>query len=180
MGDRNDTADGEVLVDKLEPRQDVGAWGPSYRRGGVRMASSRSELLHGKVHLMARRMSNNRNWWLGGAALAVAGLGLVYLKTGLGREKDAALIPDALEEPIDRVVEALKEKFGKQWVDNSAEVLAAALGKTLPKSLRVLIDVVCAVEQEAKSKQMSSEMKRKRAVALAKERGLGATSVAAA
>jgi hypothetical protein len=93
----------------------------------------------------------------GGIALASAGaIGLYYLLTGAGKEKNSALIPDAIEDKLDRVVETLNRTFGKGW--GSYAVLA--LQATLPAPLVGLVHFVHVAEQQH---GLSGDQKRKHA-----------------
>ena len=113
------------------------------------------------------------------AGVAVAGLGalgafgLYYLIAGLGRENNAAFIPDVLEDRIDHVVDVLNARIGKGWVTWGAEELKAALRHALPGPLVTLIDVVYAVERKSEQVSMSCEGKRNCASATAVAWGLG-------
>ena len=113
------------------------------------------------------------------AGVAVVGLGalgvfgLYYLVAGLGRENNAALIPDVLEDRIDHVVDVLNAKVGKGWVTWGAEKLKAALRNSLPGPLVTLVDVVYAVEQKSRQVPMSCHAKRQCASATAVAWGLG-------
>ena len=108
-----------------------------------------------------------------GILLLGLGVGILYyLKNGLDRENNAALIPDSIEGRIDRVVGALNARFGKNWGAWSAEMLKLYLQNTLPQPLVKLVNVVSAVEQEAKWVHMASNIKRQRALTMANARGL--------
>lgn len=103
-----------------------------------------------------------------GILLLGLGVGLLYyLKTGLDRENNAALIPDSLENRIDRVVSALNVRFGKNWGNWSTEMLQYYLQTMLPRPLVALVNVVSAVEQEARHIHMTSHTKRQRAITIA-------------
>jgi len=120
---------------------------------------------------MGRRKSDGDK--LLGILLLGLGAGLLYyLKTGLDRENNAALIPDSLEGRIDRVVGALNARFGKNWGAWSAEMLKLYLQNTLPQPLVKLVNVVSAVEQETKWEYMASNTKRQRALTMATAQGL--------
>lgn len=102
------------------------------------------------------------------AGLTVVGaMGLYYLIAGFGRENNAALIPDAIEDRIDHVVEALNSAVGKGWVTWGADQLKSLLRKSLPAPLVSLIDVVYAVERESQRVPMSCSGKRECAKARA-------------
>lgn len=62
---------------------------------------------------------------LGGAAL------LVYLLGGRGKD-DSLLLPDSIEDRIDRVVAALNQRFGKRWVDVALDVLQHQVQLAMP------------------------------------------------
>src|SRR5262245_2991141 len=72
---------------------------------------------------------------LGACTVAAGAFWLYYLLAGPGRRKNAALIPDAIEDRIDAVVEALDARFGKNWVNLGLGALQAGLRKVLPGPL---------------------------------------------
>jgi hypothetical protein len=78
---------------------------------------------------MAKRGGGNQGLILLGAA--VAGVLLLYLKTGRG-ENNSPLIPDSIEDPIDRIVYALNQKFGRRWVNLGLDVLQAYIERAMP------------------------------------------------
>ncbi|MDI1444857.1 hypothetical protein [Polyangium sp. 6x1] len=79
-----------------------------------------------------------------GALASVAGAtGLYYLLAGAGKDKNAALIPDSIEDRLDMVVESLNETFGKSW----GRYAISALKKALPAPLVALVQFVHAAEQ---------------------------------
>ena len=119
---------------------------------------------------MSYRMSDGEKVAVG---VAVAGLtvvgamGLYYLTAGFGRENNAALIPDAIEDRIDHVVDVLNSKVGKRWVTWGAGQLKSFLRSYLPAPLVGLVDVVHAVEKESHRVPMSCSGKRECAKATA-------------
>jgi len=117
-------------------------------------------------------MSVESKFLIGSAVVGLGAVGLYYLTAGWGREKNAALMPDALEDRLDMVVEALNGHVGKDWVDRGAEGLKKALRTVLPGPLVALVDVVHAVETEATRQRMSGNTKQRRAQATAVEWGL--------
>lgn len=105
---------------------------------------------------MARRKTNHTGWILaGGAALAAL---LYYVKEGAGSAQDAALIPDSIEEKLDRVVDALNERFGKRWVDRGLAALERGLSSVLPTPLVALVSAVHQAEQWAKQQRNYGRM----------------------
>jgi hypothetical protein len=120
---------------------------------------------------MGKKMSDGEKL-LVGVGVGLGLIGLYYLTAGYDRENNAALIPDSLEARIDRVVGTLNTQVGKNWGNFGAEVLKAVLRKSLPGPLVALVDVVYAVELEAKRVRMTSFTKRQRAFQIATRRGL--------
>jgi hypothetical protein len=120
---------------------------------------------------MAKKMSDGDKLLVGlGVGLGL--IGLYYLTSGYDRENNAVLIPDSLEDRIDRVVDTLNTSIGKQWVYQGAEMLRFILRKSLPPQLVALVDVVYAVEHEALRVRMASDTKKRRAVVRAAALGL--------
>lgn len=101
------------------------------------------------------------------SAVAVAGLAaaLYYLKAGAG-EADAALIPNAIEDRIDRVVAALNQRFGKQWVDRRLGELQTAISASLPAPLLGLVNVVYQVERAGRTYRWNGQQKLCQAVGM--------------
>ncbi|HYX72552.1 MAG TPA: hypothetical protein VE732_07260 [Nitrososphaera sp.] len=120
---------------------------------------------------MGKKMSDGDKLILIGLG-AIGVIGLYYLTAGYDRENNAAFIPDALENRIDRVVDALNTKVGKNWVTWGAGQLKSYLRNALPPSLVALVDVAYVVEQEARRVGTAGHTKRQRAVSLATARGL--------
>ena len=81
-----------------------------------------------------------------GGVVVVGGLLLHYLTSGVG-EDDASLIPNAIEDRLDRVVGALNRRFGKQWVQYGIDTLRSGLASMLPQPMVQLVSVVQQVEQ---------------------------------
>jgi hypothetical protein len=99
---------------------------------------------------------------IGASSVAVLSIGaglLYYLRAGSGN-KDASLIPNAVEDRIDKVVEALNHKFGKRWVNRGVTTLQAGLSTVLPAPLVGLVEVVHRVEHLAEEKGWKSQDKR--------------------
>jgi hypothetical protein len=120
---------------------------------------------------MGKKKSDGEKLFFG--LLAGAGvIGLYYLTAGAGRENNAALIPDSIENRIDRLVATLNTQVGKDWGNRGVEALKVSLRRTLPPHLVTLVDVVYAVEQEARWLHTASNAKRLRAVTMANARGL--------
>jgi len=92
---------------------------------------------------MARRGSDGAAKIAGAVLLGVA---LVYLVTGRGRN-NSLYIPDALEDRIDRLVDALNGAFGQRWVDYGLDALQAHIERTMPQ-LAALTRVVYWAERQ--------------------------------
>lgn len=104
---------------------------------------------------------------IGGGALV-----LYYAQAGRGEENNAALIPDSLEDRIDRVVARLNGRFGQAWVDRSLNVLSFYLKSVLPSNAVTLVSVIHQVELRSRQVQMTSFQKQQAAVNQARHRGL--------
>ena len=104
---------------------------------------------------------------IGALLIALGAACLYYLKAGATEKDNAALIPDAVEDRVDALVAALNARVGKDWVKYGAEALKLSLRKALPAPMVALVDVVYAVEQEARRVSLSSAAKRQRAAAIA-------------
>lgn len=111
---------------------------------------------------MGKRTSDD-GWWKLLLLLLAAG-GLYYTQVGLGKENDAALIPNNLEGQIDRVVAELNKRFGKHWVDWGMDALRSHLQKVLPPQVVALVGVISAVELVSRRTQLTSYAKRQAAV----------------
>jgi hypothetical protein len=81
--------------------------------------------------------------------LVAVGIALYYDRAGRGEENDAALIPNTVEGKIDFLVGKLNERFTKQWVNQSFDVLRAYLERAYP-SIAALVGAVYWVEQMSK------------------------------
>ena len=102
-----------------------------------------------------------------GAVLIVLGAAcLYYLKAGATEKDNAALTPDAVEDRVDALVAALNARVGKDWVKYGAEALKLYLREALPAPMVGLVNVVYAVEQEARRVSLSSAAKRQYAAAI--------------
>ena len=121
---------------------------------------------------MAKGMSEGEKLVVGGVVLGLSAYLLYYLANGQGRENNAALIPDAIEDRIDKVLTTLNARVGKRWGDWGAEKLKAFLRNTLPWQLVALVDVVSTVEQQAKYGLIAKHTKRQHAATMATARGL--------
>jgi hypothetical protein len=93
---------------------------------------------------MAKRGGDNGLLILG-ASLLVGWVALSWLKTGRG-ENNSPLIPDAIEDPIDRVVATLNNIFGQRWVTAGLNALQAQLQVAMP-GVAGLVDAVYQAEQ---------------------------------
>jgi hypothetical protein len=87
--------------------------------------------------------------------LALAGGTLVgiaftyYLRRGAGSEKNAALIPDIIEDEIDKVVDHLNRKFSKAWVTRGLDALTLATASSLSPTGKILLGILDEVEKWA-------------------------------
>jgi hypothetical protein len=98
---------------------------------------------------------------IGAGSVVTLGLGaalLHYLRSGVG-DADASLIPNSIEERLDKVVEALNKKFGKRWVNRGVATLQAGLSTVLPAPLVGLVEVVHRVEHLAEQHGWKSQEK---------------------
>ena len=119
---------------------------------------------------MAKR--TNDDWlrillFIGGGALA-----LYYAQAGRGKENNAVLIPDSLEDRIDLVVTKLNNRFGHDWVNWSFNILTSYLKNVLPSEVVVLVSVIYQVELRARQVLMTNVQKQQIAVNQARFRGL--------
>lgn len=96
---------------------------------------------------MARWTKSEKKALAATAAVGAGALFLYYLNAGAGSEKNAALIPDAIEDRLDDVVKALDGKYGKAWVNREIAILKAGLSTILPAPLVSLVDAVTKAEQ---------------------------------
>lgn len=112
---------------------------------------------------MAKK-SNFESWLVGGA---VVGLGLAFLyyaRTGLEREKDAALLPNILEEQIDALISALNTRFGKAWIGFGFRALEHYAQAALPPPLVALVGVIAEAENISKRRFMTAREKQQLAI----------------
>lgn len=107
---------------------------------------------------MAKQTRTNAGWLVGGA-LALGAAALYYLKSGAGAD-DAMLIPNTIEGRLDRVLEALNQRFGKRWVNQTLSTLQQGLSTILPTPLVALVDTVYRVEQYGRQVGWSGNQKR--------------------
>jgi len=114
---------------------------------------------------MALTKDEKKVLMVGGGVLG--GALLYYLMAGAGSEKNAALIPDAIEDRLDLVVKALDGRFGKVWVGRGIAALKSALSETLPAPLVALVDVVVAAETLGRQHRWTGAHKRVHAMRLA-------------
>jgi len=71
--------------------------------------------------------------------------------TGAGSEKNAALIPDAIEDPIDKVVDGLNRKLGRNWGNSTLSDLEKVLENALPPETVALVKFIHKAELLAKT-----------------------------
>ena len=93
---------------------------------------------------MAKRGGGNE-WLAVGLTVLVGWVALSYLKTGRGTN-NSPLLPDTIEDPIDRVVGALNNIFGQRWVTAGLNALQAQLQVAMP-GVAGLVDAVYRAEQ---------------------------------
>ena len=98
-----------------------------------------------------------------GVAIGGAAFSVYYLLAG-AREKNALLIPDSIEERLERVVYMLDRRFGRRWVDMGIDSLRSALTGHMPGPLAILIDVVYKVEKLGIQHGWTGEKKKAEAV----------------
>jgi hypothetical protein len=79
-------------------------------------------------------------------AMAIGGTVLLVYALSGRNEQNSPLIPDAIEDPIDRVVAALNQKFGAQWVGYGLDALQNYIQKAMPQVAH-LVGLVLAAEQ---------------------------------
>jgi len=113
-----------------------------------------------------RRGDDSFSGLLIGLGVAAAGAALLhYLTSGVG-EADASLIPNSIEDRLDRVVEMLNRKFGKRWVNQALGTLRSGLASVLPPPLVALVEVVHQVERVGAQYNWSGYQKRCEAAGL--------------
>lgn len=98
-------------------------------------------------------------WWLLLGLLALGGLAY-YSQTGKGEGQDSALLPNRIEDPIDRLVALLNQRFGPQWVDAGVYAIRLYLRSAAPQLLS-LVDAVAAAEQRYKGVPKSGPLKKR-------------------
>ncbi|EYF06959.1 hypothetical protein [Chondromyces apiculatus] len=106
----------------------------------------------------------------------LAGVALAYYaRRGAGSEKNAVLIPDVIEDEIDKVVDQLNERFDREWVTRGLDALTLGLAATLSPTGKLLLAVLDEVEQWASDHPNIAginlgPVKRKRAADMFRER----------
>lgn len=84
--------------------------------------------------------------WIWGVVLFAGAAALyAYTKTGRGTE-NSPLLPDAVEGPIDRVVESLNRAFGDRWVTLGLNAVQSYIERTMPAAVW-LVNAVYRAEQ---------------------------------
>lgn len=98
------------------------------------------------------------------AAGAVGALGIGafvhYLKNGAGSDKNAVLIPDIIEDPLDKLIDALNRQFGKTWGDQAVSVLEKGLESVLPPAVVSLVKIAHKIELMCKEGQIEPSKKK--------------------
>lgn len=107
---------------------------------------------------MANKGGGEGWWWLL-ALLALGGLAY-YSQTGKEEGQDSALIPNKIEDPIDRLVALLNQRFGPQWVNAGIYAIRLYLRSAAPELLS-LVDAVAAAEQRYKGVPKSGPLKKR-------------------
>lgn len=114
-------------------RKHSGSLSPSERKvpiyGGETGRAQLRRKLDKEWEFMAKRGGNDP-WIIGLGAIVVGGL-LYYSYAGKGKD-NALLIPDALENRIDRVIDTLNRAFGQRWVNAGISALQAHIVRTMP------------------------------------------------
>ena len=103
------------------------------------------------------------NGW--GTALVVGGTAILagtwyYLKAGAGAEKNAAFIPDLVEDPIDRIVDFLNVNVGRNWVEMTRSTLEKAIEHALPPKIVGLLNVIYRAEVLATENRIEPSAKK--------------------
>ncbi len=98
---------------------------------------------------MARRKDDDDLWkfFLGLGGIVVGTILLSYAQSGR-RGDNATMLPDELERHIDDGVAALDAEYGKGWVDEGLNAVAATLRRVLPSQLVLLADAFYWAETE--------------------------------
>lgn len=112
---------------------------------------------------MAKK-TNFDGWLITAVGIGLGLAFLYYTQTGLGKENDAALIPNSPEEKIDLLISALNRRFGKNWIEFGLGVLTHYVESALPAPLVVLLRVVAEVENISKHRFMTGYDKRQLAL----------------
>lgn len=119
-----------------------------------------------KGYVMARM--NGLALGLGSIAAVVTGfLALHYVKSGV-RGRNAALMPDSLEQHIDDAIEWLDVQLGQNWVDQGLVAVRTSLSHILPLPAVALADVIYAAERIGRRKKWNGLQKRQYAAQLCK------------
>jgi hypothetical protein len=90
--------------------------------------------------------SGGNDGWKVALLFAGAFVGLAILTGGRG-EQNSPLVPDILEDQIDRAVAGLNRIFGRQWVNNRLDYLQAQLELAMP-GVAALVSVLHWAEQQ--------------------------------
>ncbi len=96
-------------------------------------------------------------WWLLGL-LAAGGL-IYYSQTGKGKGQDAALLPNSIEDPIDRAVALFNRQFGPDWVNRGFDALRRYMQSAAP-GLLYLVDLIAGAELLYKNWPRSGHLKK--------------------
>jgi hypothetical protein len=110
------------------------------------------------------KKTNFEDWLITAVGIGLGLAFLYYTQTGLGKENDAALIPNTPEEEIDDLINALNRRFGKRWIEFGLGVLTNYVQNALPAPLVVLLRVVAEVENISKGRLMTGYEKQQLAL----------------
>jgi len=113
---------------------------------------------------MAKQGGNDA--WMFGLGVIAVGCFLYYSRAGKG-EDNALLIPDALENRLDQVVDALNRAFGPKWVNVGMSTLHSYLMRTMP-GVGGLVEAVYRVELEYRQYVNAGAAKRQAAIRYAR------------
>lgn len=112
---------------------------------------------------MAKTGGGDGGWAI--LSIAAVAVGLIWLTSGRG-ENNSPYLPDELEEPIDRAVDALNKRFGRQWVNLGLNALQAYLERAVPQAAW-LVNALYTAEQEYRFVRNAGNAKKQIAIQIA-------------
>jgi hypothetical protein len=112
---------------------------------------------------MAKRGGDEK--WMIGLGAAFVGVFLYYSYAGKGKD-NALLIPDALENRLDHLVDALNRAFGQSWVNAGMSTLQTHIAHTMP-GLAGLVNAVYRAELQYRQYAKAGARKRQAAIGYA-------------